>query len=251
MKIRNAAHSVLVFVAVMAAHPPQTAHAGALYFYEMSNASESGYGGAGLAARANDAGTVFANPAGMMRFDESAWLAGGVGVYIDGGFQTNNLNTATGPSGSVNKRVVPAGTMSYVRPLNEKWAVGVSAHNYFGLAVDWPGDWVGRANSVNVALLAPQVQPTVAYKANDWLSVGAGAALTLGYMSEKLRQESLTPGFPDGNRNRSVYGSTFSMSSTGPKNVTCWRSPRRSTSCTALLMSGPSPSRMSRAGISF
>ena len=28
--------------------------------------------------------------------------------------------------------------------------------------------------------------------------VGAGAALTLGYMSEKLRQDALTPGFPDG-----------------------------------------------------
>ena len=198
MKIRNVAHSLLVTLAVMAAHPPQTAHAGALYFYEMSNASESSYGGVGLAARANDAGTVFTNPAGMMRFDQSEWLAGAVGVYIDAGFQTDSRNTATGPSRSVNKRVVPAGSVSYVRPLNEKWAVGVSAHNYFGLAVDWPGDWVGRSNSVNVALLAPQVQPTVAYRVNDWLSVGAGAALTLGYMSEKLRQEALTPGLPDG-----------------------------------------------------
>ncbi|MEN8759522.1 MAG: outer membrane protein transport protein, partial [Desulfobacterales bacterium] len=61
-----------------------------------------------------------------------------------------------------------------------------------------PADWVGRASSVNVTLLAPQVQPTAAYRVNDWLSVGGGAALTLGYMSEKLRQEALTPGFPDG-----------------------------------------------------
>jgi long-chain fatty acid transport protein len=38
----------------------------------------------------------------------------------------------------------------------------------------------------------------VAYKVNDWLSVGAGAALTLGYLSDKARIEPLLPGRPDG-----------------------------------------------------
>jgi long-chain fatty acid transport protein len=166
----------------------------------MSNASESGYGGAGLAARANDAGTVFTNPAGMTLFNESEMLAGGVGVYIDGGFQTNGNNTSSGGSGHVNKRIVPAGTFSYLDQINERWSWGVSVHNYFGLAIDWPDDWVGRGSSVNVALLAPQLQPTIAYKVNDWLSIGAGPALTLGYVSTKLRQDPLTPvgEWPDG-----------------------------------------------------
>lgn len=177
----------------------QFAVAGALYFYELSNASEAGYGGVGMAARANDAGTVFTNPAGMTRFDESALLVGATGVYIDAGFKTNSNNTVQGRSAGVNKRIVPAGSASYLRPLNEKWSAGISAHNYFGLAIDWPASWVGRASSVNVALLAPQLQPAVAYQVNDWLSVGAGAALTLGLMREKLRQDALTPGgFPDG-----------------------------------------------------
>lgn len=177
---------------------PAISQAGALYIYEMSNASEPGYGAAGMVARANDAGTVFSNPAGMTRFDDSEMLAGGIGVYIDGGFQTNGNNTSPGGSGSVNKRIVPAGSFSYLKPINDKWTWGVSAQNYFGLAIDWPGDWVGRASSVNIALLAPQLQPTLAHKVNDWLSVGAGAALTLGYVSDKLRPDPLTPGdFPD------------------------------------------------------
>ena len=176
---------------------PGTAMAGALYFYEMSNASEAGYGGVGMSARANDSGTVFTNPAGMMQFKDSAMLAGATGVYIDAGFQTNGQNTSTGGSGHVNKRVVPAGSFSYLRPINDRWTAGISVQNYFGLAIDWPGDWVGRSESVNVALLAPQVQPTVAYRVNDWLSVGAGAALTMGYVSEKLRHDALTPGYPD------------------------------------------------------
>jgi len=172
--------------------------AGALYFPEMSSASESSYAGAGMVARANDAGTVFSNPAGMTRFDEPEMMAGGIGVFIPADFDTGPNKTADGSSRGINKRIVPAGSFAYVRPLSDKLKVGVSAHNYFGLALDWDDSWIGRYSSVNVAVLAPQVQPTVAYKVNDWLSVGAGAALTLGYLKDKMRVESIPPGGDDG-----------------------------------------------------
>jgi len=177
---------------------PATTYAGALYFPEMSSASESSYAGAGMVARANDAGTVFSNPAGMTRFDEPEMMAGGIGVFIPADFDTGPNNTADGSSRGINKRVVPAGSFAYVRPLSDKLKVGVSAHNYFGLALDWDDSWIGRYSSVNVAVLAPQVQPTAAYKVNNWLSVGAGAALTLGYLKDKMRVESIPPGGDDG-----------------------------------------------------
>ena len=82
-------------IAVLASLPG-TALAGGAYIYEMSSASEVGYGGAGMVARANDAGTVFSNPAGMTRFDESALMAGAVGVYIDAGFSKNENNIRFG-----------------------------------------------------------------------------------------------------------------------------------------------------------
>jgi len=172
--------------------------AGALYFPEMSSVSESSYAGAGMVARANDAGTVFSNPAGMTRFDEAEIMAGATGVYIPTGFETGPNNTADGSSRGVNKRVVPAGSFAYLRPLSDRLTVGISAQNYFGLALDWDDSWVGRYSSVNVAVLAPQVQPTVAYKVNDWLSVGAGAALTMGYLRDKMRVKSFPPGGDDG-----------------------------------------------------
>ena len=177
---------------------PATANAGALYFYEMGSVSESSYGGAGMVARANDAGTVFTNPAGMTRFDTTEIMAGATGVFIDANFRKNSRNTVDGSTRGINHRIVPAGSFAYLRPLSDRLKVGISAHNYFGLALDWDDSWVGRYTSVNVALLAPQVQPTVAYKVNDWLSVGAGAAVTLGYMSDKMRLQSLTPGGEDG-----------------------------------------------------
>ena len=177
---------------------PGTAAAGTLYFPEMSNASEAGYAGAGMVARANDAGTAFSNPAGMTLFDESEMLAGATLVYIDAGFSTNNDNTADGKSGSVNKNILPMGSFSYVRPISDKLKLGVSVHNYFGVAFDMPEEWVGRYSLTQIALIAPQVQPALAYKVNDWLSVGAGAALTLGYLRDKQRVQSVLPGGEDG-----------------------------------------------------
>ena len=178
---------------------PVTALAGALYFQEMSSASESGYAGAGMTARANDPGTAFSNPAGMTRFKQPEMMAGAIGVFIPAGFSSDDTKTTVpGQSSGVNKRIVPAGSFAYVRPLTEKFSVGLSAHNYFGLALDWKDDWIGRYSSVNISLVAPQLQPAVAFKVNDWLSLGAGAAFTLGYMKEKLRVQALTPGGKDG-----------------------------------------------------
>jgi long-chain fatty acid transport protein len=174
------------------------AQAGGAYIYEMSNASEVGYGGAGMVARANDAGTVFSNPAGMTRFDKSEMMAGALAVYIDAGFSTNENNPASGKASGLNKGITPAGNFGYIRPLTDRLSAGVSMHNYFGLALDWNDDWVGRHSSVNLMLVAPQIQPTLAYKVNDWLSVGAGAALTLGYMYDKSRVEAVIPDGKEG-----------------------------------------------------
>lgn len=171
--------------------------AGAAYIYELSNVSEPGYAGAGMVARANDAGTVFTNPAGMARFDEPEALAGASLTYISARFNTTEGNTVDGSNNGVSVPV-PAGSGAYIYPVSDKLKLGISMQNYFGLTVDWNDEWVGRYSSVDVVLLAPQIQPTVAYKVNDWLFVGAGAGLTLGYLSDKMRVESLEPGGSDG-----------------------------------------------------
>jgi long-chain fatty acid transport protein len=184
LKVRIAALSAVTALASL----PGTAQAGGLYFQEMSSASESSYAGAGMVARANDAGTAFSNPAGMTRFDKPEMLAGATGVYIEANFKPDrDATTVEGRDGSINKRIVPAGSFAYIRPMSDRLWLGFSVHNYFGLALDFKDNWVGRYSTVNTTLLAPQFQPSVGYKVNDWLSVGAGAAATLGYLKDKMR----------------------------------------------------------------
>jgi long-chain fatty acid transport protein len=177
--------------------PSGPAHAGAAYIYEMGNPTDVGYASAGLAARAADAGTVFSNPAGMTRFDNSQMVAAGTALYIDAPYDSDENTTVTGSDGQTSE-LFGSGSFAYILPVSDRWKLGISAQNFFGLALDWSDSWVGRYTSVSAVVIAPQLQPTVAYKVNDWLSIGAGAALTLGYLSDKARIEPLLPGRPDG-----------------------------------------------------
>ncbi len=197
MKASKAFVAALLSAGIMAGMPAGVAYAGAAYIYEMGNPTDTGYAGAGLAARAGDAGTVFANPAGMTRFENSEMLAAGTALYIYGPYDPDQNTTVTGSDGQTSE-FFGSGSFAYIHPVSDRLKIGISAQNFFGLSLDWSDSWVGRYTSVKATVIAPQLQPTVAYKVNDWLSIGAGAALTLGYLSDKARIEPVLPGRADG-----------------------------------------------------
>jgi long-chain fatty acid transport protein len=174
-------------------------NAGALYIYETGSPSEIGFAGAGMAGRAQDAGTVFTNPAGMTRFDDTAMLASAGLLYLHAPFGTDSNNTISGKDGDTDE-FFPYGSFAYIHSYSDDLKLGISVQNNFGLALDWGTSWVGRYTATSATIIAPQVQPTVAYKVNDKLSIGVGAGLTLGKLDAKLRvnNSNLVPGFEDG-----------------------------------------------------
>lgn len=174
-------------------------YAGALYIYEMGSPTEIGYAGAGMTARAQDAGTVFTNPAGMTRFDDNAMVASGAMVYLHAPFESDSGTTISGPDGSTTE-LLPYGSFAYINSVSDQLKLGFSVQNNFGLALDWNKKWVGRYTATEAAIVAPQAQPTIAYKINDWVSVGAGAGLTMGFLKAKLKvnNSTLDPGDKDG-----------------------------------------------------
>jgi long-chain fatty acid transport protein len=52
--------------------------------------------------------------------------------------------------------------------------VGLAALTAFGLGITWPSDWVGRESAIQAKIETFTINPTVAYRLNDWVSVGAG-----------------------------------------------------------------------------
>ena len=163
-------------------------YASALYVPETANPTDTAFAGAGVAGRAQDAGTVFSNPAGMTRFNDPAMLASGGLTFVRAPFNPDSGNTISGTDGSATG-FVPFGSFAYIYPVSDQLKLGISFQNNFGLSLGWGTNWVGRYTATQATITAPQVQPTIAYKVNDWLSVGAGAGLTLGYLDAKLRVE--------------------------------------------------------------
>jgi long-chain fatty acid transport protein len=204
MKLKKMALLILIAGGILYGICTNLAYAGSAYIYEMANPTDTGYAGAGLAARAGDAGTVFANPAGMTRFEKPTYLAGVTPLYINGPFDSNENTTASGPDKGVYE-FLSGGAFAAILPVGDRLRFGISAQNYFGLALEWDNDWVGRYEVTKAAILAPQLQPTVAYKVTNWLSIGAGAGLTLGVLVDEAKVNNLDPDLGDG---RLEYGDT-------------------------------------------
>ena len=95
---------------VMAIALPQ-AQAGGLYLYELGT-PDVGAAAAGWAARAQDASTVFTNPAGMTRLDKSELLVGIQPLYLQAEFSPDSNTTTSGPDGDASTWL-PAGGLYY------------------------------------------------------------------------------------------------------------------------------------------
>lgn len=169
----------------------QSASAGGLYIGEEAAASNVGYGGALFTARKNDASVVFSNPAGMIGMDNELH-AGGTLLVLTADFDKDDDNTVSGRGGNASE-ILPLVNGQYVRQLNDNWAFGVHAGNYFGLLLNWGTQWVGRYTGTQAIVIAPQIQPTLAYKINDQWSVGAGLGLTFGYLKDKKNIREIGP----------------------------------------------------------
>jgi long-chain fatty acid transport protein len=164
-----------------------TAQAGGIFLYEIGT-PDVGLASAGYAARADDASTLFKNPAGMSRLE---------GVQFQGGLQALYGSVSFSPDGNTSARLgtgdggnaigwLPGGSLFVTAPLGEKFTVGLGSLSYFGLAEDYDDNWVGRYYVQESALLGMSLLPSVSFKANDWLSFGAGLNAMYGYLDSEV-----------------------------------------------------------------
>ncbi len=135
--------------------------------------SSMGSGQAGRASAANDAGTVYGNPAGMARLDGTQISAGA--TFIDA---STDISHASGRStGSNDGDMVPFSTVPfgfYTHTLDEHWSFGLGVYAPFGLSTDYENGFQGRMFASKSDIKVITLQPTVSYAFNDRLSIGFG-----------------------------------------------------------------------------
>ena len=178
------------------------AAAGGLLLYEFGTA-EVGLAAAGYSARAQDASTAFTNPAGMTRLEGTQALAGGQLMWLNNRFSIGD-GTAAGLGSNDGGRVfgsggfVPGGGAFMTHSLSPDLKVGFSVAGNFGSIVDYDESWVGRYRVQQATLLGVSFVPSIAYRVNDKLSLGAGVNAMYGIFKQQVAINNVLPGAPDG-----------------------------------------------------
>lgn len=170
----------------------QQANASGFALIEQS-VSSMGNAYAGGAAIAEDASTIFFNPAGITRLCGSQFVGGfhviiPVADYDDKGsivnplvgagpVQPNNFNSPFPLTGNDGKDAGEAAVVAhsyFTRQINDCWWVGLAITSPFGLVTDYDNNWKGRYHALRSSLLTIDINPVVAYKINSCWSVGGG-----------------------------------------------------------------------------
>ncbi len=166
----------LAFVALFLAGP---SHAGGLYLSSFGDPS-MGTASAGANAIANDASTAQTNPAGMTRLDDHRFLGGLAPGFSTVKFKADQQTPSGGGDGGDQGDFVPISSTSYVHKLSDRWRLGMGLVSFSGASLKPNDDWAGRFETTKVTLFSLTFLPTVAVRVTDWLSVGAGAAISYG-----------------------------------------------------------------------
>lgn len=136
-------------------------------------AHAAGPGFSGLFAAANNAETVDANPAGMVRLAGTQMTGQGALVIDFSKFKVDEDVTTVEGGNPEDPAPALAPSFYYSHQYNENWWYGFSANIPLGFGANDGREWAGRYYSDEFSLVFISLNPTVAYKVNENLSLGA------------------------------------------------------------------------------
>jgi len=143
--------------------------------FALSEQSGSGMGNAyaGAAAVAEDASTIFFNPAGMTYLEGSQLVGALHAIRISGDFNDKGSNPPGGEGGDFGSwALLP--NLYYKQDLTEQLKLGIGIGSPFGLKTDYDKGWLGRFQAVKSELKTVNINPSLAWKVNDQWSLGFG-----------------------------------------------------------------------------
>jgi long-chain fatty acid transport protein len=188
---------VIAYASIMLALFRGGAFGAALELYE-TGAPDLGTASAGRAAMAADASTAASNPAGMTLLDRSQLLGAAGALLPFTNFDAAPQTTTSGGAGGNAGVFMPLGSFFYVYRLSDRVRLGMAFFSDFGLGGDYGKVWVGRYYVTEEALVTAKLNPSIAYKVNDWLSVGAGFNFSVGRLTFQSRINNVLPRLADG-----------------------------------------------------
>lgn len=158
------------------------------------NGAGTGNAFAGAAAAAEDASTVFFNPAGMLRLPAGHNFSGAV-TLIDRAVDFSDRGTRAVPTFPLGGdggdggglTAVPAGYWSHA--ISPDLAIGVGIGPTFGNKTEFDKDFLGRHSGYFAEIKQFNINPSIAYRVNDVVSLGFG--LNIAKNETEFRQMAI------------------------------------------------------------
>jgi len=172
--------------------------------YKINEQSAAGMGTAhaGRAAMATDASVVYYNPAAMTELDRAQFSGGFTYIDADGEFEGSSVNGAQLSSefegydnggDYLGEAFIPF--FYYVQPINDQLSFGLGVFTPFGTNTDYSDNFAGGGFADETSLKSIEIQPSIAFKIDDQLSIGGG--IDIVYMEGLLsKQTDLIPYHP-------------------------------------------------------
>lgn len=197
--LRSGRSALTLLLLVLIWAPPCPSYGGGAILYEIGT-PDVGLAAAGYAARAQDAATVFTNPAGMTRLKRFELIGGLQALYADVSFAPGAGTSVPGGGTDGGNAIgwLPGASLFLAGQVTERLHVGFGILNYFGSSLSYDDDWVGRYYAQKATTLGVTFTPAAAYKVTDWLSIGAGLNAMLGVLDEEVAINNLAPSVGDG-----------------------------------------------------
>lgn len=147
---------------------------------------------------ANDPSALFFNVAGITQLKGTQFSFGSTLIAPSASF--------TGPSAThpkleskLKSRYFTPINFYYTQEITPELSVGLGVNNPYGLGTEWEEDWIGRYRTVETEIRTFNFTPSVAYKINDQLSIGAGAIISYADVIITRKIALTTPPLPDAN----------------------------------------------------
>ncbi|MCX8110428.1 MAG: outer membrane protein transport protein [Syntrophorhabdaceae bacterium] len=125
--------------------------------------------GMAVSASIDNSSAVFYNPAILPDLKGFGFLAGDIIAYprmtYEDQLTGEKYVTKTG------SHYIPHLYMKYTK---DRFSAGLGIFSPFGLSTQWPNHWVGRYNIVFAQIKTTFINPVVAYRINDRISLGGG-----------------------------------------------------------------------------
>jgi long-chain fatty acid transport protein len=179
-------HLLMALISTIFLAIPCVSTAGGLYLNEFGTPS-MGVAGAGANAVASDASTSFHNAAGMTRIKGKELMGTGGFLYSTVKFDPDSDTPIPGGDGGDAGGPAPIIGGFYVHSLSDRWKLGANLITLTGAVLDYDDDWTGRYLNTEVTLLTMTFYPSIAYRVNNWLSLGGGPQIMYADLEMKAK----------------------------------------------------------------